>query len=82
MQSVLTAPALDFIPEPIRKKLGLKPGTVMEFDEEAAFLKATPAKMEPEKVSDQFQDWLASSIGIAKGKLTTDERMNETRGED
>lgn len=30
----------------------------------------------------EFDAWLASSIGIAKGKLTTDERMRETRGED
>lgn len=29
----------------------------------------------------EFDVWLASSIGIAKGKLTTDGRMRETRGE-
>ena len=28
----------------------------------------------------EFDAWLASSIGIAKGKLTTDGRMRETRG--
>ena len=28
-----------------------------------------------------FDAWLAASSGIAKGKLTTDERMRETRGE-
>ena len=30
----------------------------------------------------KFDMWLASSTGIAKGQLTTDERMSETRGED
>ena len=30
----------------------------------------------------EFDVWLASSIGTAKGKLTTDGRMRETRGED
>lgn len=27
-------------------------------------------------------DWLQASIGLAKGKLTTDQRMKETRGDD
>jgi hypothetical protein len=30
---------------------------------------------------ESFKAWLASVTGIAKGKLTTDERMQETRGE-
>ena len=30
----------------------------------------------------EFDAWLAASIGIARGRLTTDERMRETRGED
>ncbi|HEY3898064.1 MAG TPA: hypothetical protein VGM54_05590 [Chthoniobacter sp.] len=29
-----------------------------------------------------FDAWLASSTGLAKGLLTTDDRMRETRGED
>ena len=28
-----------------------------------------------------FDAWLASSTGLAKGRFTTDERMRETRGE-
>jgi hypothetical protein len=31
---------------------------------------------------DEFENWLAQNVGIAKGKLTTDGRMAETRGED
>ena len=30
----------------------------------------------------EFDRWLAASTGIAKGRLTTDERIRETRGED
>ncbi|MEQ1860308.1 MAG: hypothetical protein ABMA13_10260 [Chthoniobacteraceae bacterium] len=29
-----------------------------------------------------FDEWLAASTGIAKGRLTTDERMRETRGDE
>ena len=32
--------------------------------------------------TENFKAWLAASTGIAKGRLTTDERMRETRGED
>jgi len=37
----------------------------------------------PEKgAAGNFDEWLTSSIGLAKGRFTTDERMRETRGED
>ncbi len=29
-----------------------------------------------------FEQWLAASTGMARGRFTTDERMRETRGED
>ena len=82
MQAVITAEFLDNIPAPIRQRLNLKAGTVMDFDEQTPFLKAVPA--EPASASDlaEFQSWLAASVGLAKGKFTTDERMRETRGED
>jgi hypothetical protein len=35
-----------------------------------------------EETEMDFDGWLAASTGIAKGRLTTDERMRETRGED
>jgi hypothetical protein len=38
-----------------------------------------PKKAEAESPA-RFEKWLTSSIGMAKGKLTTDERMRETRG--
>ncbi len=79
MQATLTVEAFNFIPEPIRRRLHLQPGTVLEFDEEAPFLKAVPAGPSEQ---DEFQTWLTASVGMAKGKLTTAERMAETRGED
>lgn len=79
MQATLTLEAFNFIPEPIRRRLHLQPGTVLEFDELAPFLKAVPATP---AIHGEFQAWLAASVGIAKGKLTTDGRMAETRGED
>ena len=35
-----------------------------------------------ERTVADFDEWLATSTGLAKGRLTTDERMRETRGED
>lgn len=46
---------------------------------------AEVAVIVPERPAGQgagFEAWLADSTGLAKGKLTTDERMLETRGED
>lgn len=74
MQATLTAEALDFIPAPIRQKLKLKTGTVLEFDETTPFLKATPAF----NVDDMM-----SCIGVAKGKydgLSTADYLDATRG--
>jgi bifunctional DNA-binding transcriptional regulator/antitoxin component of YhaV-PrlF toxin-antitoxin module len=79
MQATLTLEAFNFIPEPIRRRLNLSPGTVLEFDEQTPFLKAVPTPM---PAQDNFQTWLAGSVGLAKSKFTTDERMAETRGED
>ena len=35
-----------------------------------------------ERTVADFDEWLATSTGLAKGRFTTDERMRETRGED
>lgn len=81
MHSVLTQQALECIPEQIRHKLNLRPGSVVDFDEGAPFLKATPVEAREQADADQFSAWVASSLGLAKGKFTTDQRMTETRGE-
>jgi hypothetical protein len=68
---------------PIRDKLHLKTGMIMDFDETSPYLKATPVTDEAEEEimsEEEFQKWIAESVGIAKGKFTTDEMMRETRG--
>lgn len=81
MHAVITAEFIDNIPAPIRQRLNLKAGTVMDFDEQAPYLKAVPAEGGDNAELKEFQSWLASSVGLAKGKFTTAERMAETRGE-
>lgn len=74
MQATLTAAALEFIPAPIRQKLKLKAGSVLEFDETAPFLKATP--------TFSMEDMM-SCIGVAKGHydgLSSSEFIEDTRG--
>lgn len=82
MQAVITAEFLENIPASIRQRLKLKPGTVMDFDEQAPFLKGVPADPATANELVEFQTWLTSSVGLARGKFTTDDRMKETRGED
>ena len=81
MQAAITAEFLEGIPLAIRQRLKLKPGTVMDFDEEAPFLKAVPASAPEAADLTEFRIWLARSTGLAAGKLTTEERLRETRGE-
>ena len=45
------------------------------------WMDAHEPKTAPGKDLAGFDEWLASSIGLAKGKMTTDGRMRETRGE-
>jgi len=85
MKAVLTPGFIETIPAPIRDKLHLKSGMVMEFDEASPYLKATSvtAQDEEETMSEEeFQKWITESVGIAKGMPSTDEMMRETRGED
>jgi len=82
MQAVITPEFLDIVPASIRERLKLKPGAVMDFDERAPYLKAVPTQAADDAGLAAFQSWLARSIGLAKGKLTTAGRMHATRGED
>lgn len=73
MKATLTSKGQITIPVKIRKRLGLEPGQVLDFDEEAPFLKATP-------VFDE--DAMRAVRGCARGRLggTADEWLEETRG--
>jgi len=81
MHAVLTQQALECIPELIRHKLNLRPGSVVDFDETVPFLKASPVGVSEQEAADKFSAWVTASLGLAKGKLTTDQRMAETRSE-
>ncbi|MBI4327380.1 MAG: AbrB/MazE/SpoVT family DNA-binding domain-containing protein [Chloroflexi bacterium] len=73
MKATLTSKGQITIPAPIRERLGLKPGQVLDFDEAAPFLKAVPVFDENE---------MLSVVGCAKDRVgrSTEEWLNETRG--
>ncbi len=73
MKATLTSKGQITIPVKIRRALGLKTGQVLDFDEEAPYLKAVP-------VFDE--EAMRSVLGCAKGQLgvTTAEWLDATRG--
>jgi len=60
------------IPKALRERLGIRAGEILEFREERGKLVATKARLE---------DPIAALRGILKTDKTTDEFMNEIRGE-
>ena len=74
MKAVLTSKGQITIPARIRDRLRLKPGSVLEFDEEAGYLKAHP-------VIDEKK--ARSVLGCAQNALpgyTAEKWLSETRG--
>ena len=73
METTITSKGQITIPAKLRRKLGLKPGMKLEFDETAAFVKAT-------KPVDLKR--MRSVIGCLKGKLPEGSRqwINSARG--
>jgi AbrB family looped-hinge helix DNA binding protein len=73
MKATLTSKGQITIPAAVRKRLGLKTGQVLEFDEAAPFLKAVPA-------FDEKRMW--ATVGRAKGKWgkSSMDWLDETRG--
>jgi AbrB family looped-hinge helix DNA binding protein len=73
MKATLTSKGQITIPSAIRRRLGLEPGQVLEFDEEAPYLKAVP-------VFDE--EAMRSLLGCSRNRLgrTSDEWLDETRG--
>jgi AbrB family looped-hinge helix DNA binding protein len=73
MKATLTSKGQITIPSAVRRRLGLKVGQVLEFDEEAPYLLAVPAFDESR---------MRSVVGRALGRLgmTSGEWLEETRG--
>lgn len=73
MKATLTSKGQITIPLKIREKLGLKAGQVLDFDEDAPYLKAVP-------VFDE--EAMRSVVGCAEGAVgfTSGEWLDETRG--
>jgi len=74
MKATVTSKGQITIPQPIREKLHLEPGTVLDFDEQADHLKATKA-VDPER--------MRGIIGIGKAELaekSVGEWLDELRG--
>ena len=81
------------IPPDIRQRRGWTPGTELEFSEVGSDVRIrrvlrdpvtgkTQQEMTPEERRGAMERWLSASVGILKGKVTTEEAMSLTRGED
>lgn len=66
------------IPQRIRNRYGLKPGTAVEFVTGDGKVLLRPAK----RSRNPVDDWLKHATGAAKSKVTTAQVMKLTRGED
>ena len=75
---VITSKGQVTIPQRIRNRYGLKPGTAVEFVAEGTKVLLRPAKASRNPVDT----WLKHATGAAKGKATTAQIMKLTRGED
>ncbi|MDA0335075.1 MAG: AbrB/MazE/SpoVT family DNA-binding domain-containing protein [bacterium] len=73
MKATLTSKGQITIPASIRRKLRLEPGQVLDFDENAPYLKAVLVFDEEE---------MKSALGCAKGQLGLGSKgwLDETRG--
>jgi AbrB family looped-hinge helix DNA binding protein len=69
------------IPQALRERFGLHPGTEVEFVAEADALRIKP-RQRGRRAATVFDTWLAKAAGSATTKLSTDQIMAMTRGED
>lgn len=71
------------IPEAIRRKLGITESTMVEFVEEDGKVVLTVVEEPGESAEkESFDQWLQRVQGMTAGRLSTDEIMRLTRGED
>jgi AbrB family looped-hinge helix DNA binding protein len=63
------------IPQRIRNRYGLKPGTAVEFVTDGGKVQLRAKK----RVKNPVDDWLQHATGAAKGKVTAAQLMRLTR---
>jgi len=69
------------IPQALRERYGLQPGTEVEFVAGPDALQVKPRKRS-RRGATAFDSWLVKAAGSATTKLSTDQIMARTRGED
>ena len=69
------------IPQALRERFGLLPGTEVEFVADTDALRLKPRKRS-RRAATAFDAWLTKAAGSAHTKLSTDQIMARTRGED
>lgn len=69
------------IPQALRERFGLHPGTEVEFVAGPDSLQVK-ARKRGRRAASAFDTWLAKAAGSATTKLSTDQMMAITRGED
>lgn len=69
------------IPQALRERFGLQPGTEVEFVAKADGLQLK-ARKRSGRSATAFDAWLMKAAGSASTKLSSDEILAETRGED
>ncbi|MGI8904998.1 MAG: AbrB/MazE/SpoVT family DNA-binding domain-containing protein [Candidatus Sumerlaeaceae bacterium] len=69
------------VPQALRERFGLQPGTDVEFVAQDDALVVRP-RQRGMPAATAFDTWLQKAAGSARTKLTTDEIMAMTRGED
>jgi AbrB family looped-hinge helix DNA binding protein len=73
MKTTITSKGQITIPIKLRRKLNLKPGQVLEFDENAGYLKAT-------KVFESAEMYKVIGCSRKTGRRTATQWLTETRG--
>lgn len=68
------------VPIAVRRQLGLKPGSEVEFVARDGIAELRP--VHKAKPSQPLPDWIVKMTGTATSGMSTDELMRLTRGED
>jgi len=69
------------IPQALRERFGLLPGTEVEFEADADAVRLKPRKRS-KRGSTAFDSWIAKAAGSAISKQSTDTILAATRGDD